>query len=695
MDRLREWFCKNAVLLAAGGLGGGIFILIYGTRVLNPCYTDWLLRGGDLSQHYLGWKLYRNGEWTFPIGLTNQLAYPHYTSVIFTDSIPIFAVLFKLLSPILPNNFQYFGLWGIMCFVLQGILSAKILQKFFKEDIMALTGAVLFILNPVVFQRMFGHTSLAAHWLILLAVYTIVYYEESFYKIKNAVIIYGLLGFLSSMIHLYFIPMIGMVLCGFLLVSMVKSKKILPNFFPLVSFLVTAIISIYLMGGFHSNANIGDGGLRLYSFNLNNFFNPRGYSCFLKDLTTYTEGQGEGFAYQGLGILFLFFVTLLHAAGEVRFSTIKLNKQMTVKHIKIISCMLIALLSLAMAASPAVSFGEHLLVEISIPEFIEKVWSAFRATGRMAWPAVYLFVLFAICGDRTFMNRYHMLSASQAGREGIKVNLKLLTLVFCIVLQVADLRGILKGRHEGFSKEFEYQSMLSDPFWEEAINEKKIEHFIFANLRDEALVYSIAELASDHHIDIGNFNFARVDKGILRETLNEALTNLRDNNLYLFTKGEQFQAVCFEGSLYHVDNLFVGYAGDLNAEKMTEQEIRKLMSMEVEFRDNMFLSGSGEDRDGIRYLDQGAYSYGPYIALPKGVYKVTIYGKGLQNAEVWSRGEGGTGEIYNFNISDEIIEYDINVTENIQDMEILIQNISDSRIQIEKIRIEMLEAGGL
>ena len=106
MVKFKEWLIKNMTVLIAGTIGAFVFITIYGTKILNPCYTDWLMSGGDLSQHYLGWKMYRNGDWTFPIGLTDQLAYPHYTSVIFTDSIPVFAVFFKLISPILPNDFQ-------------------------------------------------------------------------------------------------------------------------------------------------------------------------------------------------------------------------------------------------------------------------------------------------------------------------------------------------------------------------------------------------------------------------------------------------------------------------------------------------------------------------------------------------------------------------------------------------------------
>ena len=105
------------------------FCVIYGTKVLNPGYVDWILSGGDLTQHYLGWVAYRASDWHFPIGMVDTLAYPYQTSIIFTDSIPLFAVIFKALSPILPETFQYFGLWGVCCFVLQGVCACRIIYR--------------------------------------------------------------------------------------------------------------------------------------------------------------------------------------------------------------------------------------------------------------------------------------------------------------------------------------------------------------------------------------------------------------------------------------------------------------------------------------------------------------------------------------------------------------------------------------
>ncbi len=87
---MRKEYENDRVLYGLAALAGALaFVMIYGINVLNPVYDDWLLGQGDLTQHYLGWCFYRRGSWTFPIGLTDNLAYPSYTSVIFTDSIPL------------------------------------------------------------------------------------------------------------------------------------------------------------------------------------------------------------------------------------------------------------------------------------------------------------------------------------------------------------------------------------------------------------------------------------------------------------------------------------------------------------------------------------------------------------------------------------------------------------------------------
>lgn len=176
-DRIQKK-CDYTVYWIIGLLSMLIFVSIYGAGVINPTYTDWLLSGGDLSGHYLGWRGYRNSAWHFPIGLMDTLTYPEKRSIIFTDSIPLFAVFFKILSPILPDHFQYFGLWGIMCFALQGILAARILKKYTKSRALLIGSSLLFVLAPIMIRRMFGHTALAGQWILLLGLEMVFSYEK-------------------------------------------------------------------------------------------------------------------------------------------------------------------------------------------------------------------------------------------------------------------------------------------------------------------------------------------------------------------------------------------------------------------------------------------------------------------------------------------------------------------------------------
>lgn len=156
-----------------------VFCSIYGIKVLNPTYTDWLMAGGDLSQHYLGWVAYRKSAWHFPIGLVDTLAYPGLTSIMFTDSIPLLAIPFKILSPILPSEFQFFGLWGICSFILQGLLSVKIIKNFTNNSLILILVSLLFLYTPVMIGRMYGHTSLAGHWILLLMLDLLFSYKEN------------------------------------------------------------------------------------------------------------------------------------------------------------------------------------------------------------------------------------------------------------------------------------------------------------------------------------------------------------------------------------------------------------------------------------------------------------------------------------------------------------------------------------
>ena len=227
------------------------FISIYGVKVLDFQNVDWLyghyevkencFYGKDLTQHYMGWLCYRQSDWTFPIGNMNLFSYPYQTSVIYTDSIPLFALFFKILSPVLPGKFQYFGLWAILCFVLQGIMAVRLFKSYTKNPVKLVLAAAFFVIAPMLLWRTFIHSALCAHWIILMAMEPLV--DKVRWDKKHLMIHYSLVGFLASMTAIYLLLFCGIVLIGTCVRDVLETKNVLNSVLSLISFVGVAAVA--------------------------------------------------------------------------------------------------------------------------------------------------------------------------------------------------------------------------------------------------------------------------------------------------------------------------------------------------------------------------------------------------------------------------------------------------------------------
>ena len=85
-------------------------LYLLGFNNLNFLNKNWLYLG-DLSGYQIGWEFFRNDTWKFPLGFNPNYGLELANSIVFSDSIPLFAFIFKLFKNFLPENFQYFSLW--------------------------------------------------------------------------------------------------------------------------------------------------------------------------------------------------------------------------------------------------------------------------------------------------------------------------------------------------------------------------------------------------------------------------------------------------------------------------------------------------------------------------------------------------------------------------------------------------------
>ena len=181
------------------------FFFVTGGEILNPVYIDWLMKG-DPATHWLGWHFFRDSvslQW--PLGKNLSYGMDISSSIVFTDSIPLLAFIFKPFSSFLPDIFQYIGIWVLLCFILQSYFAWKLLSFFSKNRWLPIIGSLFFTLAPVYIIRLDGHYALFAQWVLLAGLY--LYFKKEFSVIRWLILLV-----ITSMIHAYLLIMLLLLL---------------------------------------------------------------------------------------------------------------------------------------------------------------------------------------------------------------------------------------------------------------------------------------------------------------------------------------------------------------------------------------------------------------------------------------------------------------------------------------------------
>src|ERR1700722_3516117 len=183
-------------------LGAVAFFLVMGEKILIPTNIAWL-KDPDPATYYLGWSFFRETPWMLPPGANPNYGLDVASSIFYTDSIPLLALVFKVFSPWLPAAFQYWGGWLLVCFMLQALFGWKLIGLFTEDRWVKLLAAGLFVFSPPFLFRLNGHYALCAHWLVLAALYLCL----SPTKLPKT-FLWPALAFLAAGIHSYLFAMV-------------------------------------------------------------------------------------------------------------------------------------------------------------------------------------------------------------------------------------------------------------------------------------------------------------------------------------------------------------------------------------------------------------------------------------------------------------------------------------------------------
>lgn len=410
MKQKIEHFLRSSVgVFTIGALIGFLFFaLFYGLAIVNPTYTDWIFQSitHDTAQHFIGWEFFRADSTG---GIVNGLAYPEGLPITFTDAIPLLAFPFNWLAGVLPENFQYFGLWALSCYILMGGLAAMLVRKIWvklfakKHDqkllwqiLFIAAGALLFVVTPMLIARTLYHAALAAHWLILLGI-LLVWNAPKFKKNWSFLLAWSSLLIAAVLIHPYFMPMLGamLIISTLRVTSDFKWKSWISILVKIMVPVVAMAFVFWLVGGFAlgSGAEIRD--LSEKGFNLLSFANPSGFSALIPGFPN-ASSSPETLMWLGLGIWSMIFFVAYRLRGHYK-KLWRRNIDRFRAHTLRNSLMLVVCVGLLIfAIGIRVDLGPITLFSYSVPQKIYDIWSAFRAAAREAWPFYYVVILLAI-----------------------------------------------------------------------------------------------------------------------------------------------------------------------------------------------------------------------------------------------------------------------------------------------------------
>ena len=652
-------------------LGVLVFLAVYGVRVLDPTSVDWILNSlsPDPIQHYLGWELFRRSPVHLPyIGANYNAVYPFRTSVLFTDSLPLAALFFKLLGGILPTRFQYFGWWGLLCYALQGGLAQAVIARFggVKPDQKAklwgsVAGAGVLVLFPALTMRTFAHEALAATWLVLLALYLWLRSDEIMPTTRRACLLWGGMGLLCAGIHLYYLPMVGLVLVGYAVRRALQKRGPAAVVLPVAAFCVTALAELVLLGAFAVN----------FAGYSNGYLSGADYLGLF--VPWYAPGWEQN-VYMGVGAVWAVVLAIFSMVCNAR----KAEKFFAAHHDWVAAGLVVLVLDLIAAGGNAITVGGRTLFTVPIPQFLMDFWAMFSSCARLAWLAGMLLAVTA-CG---LVLRFWEKGAVPA-----------LLLAVCAVAQGWGQRGELFNRwtdYHYYDFRYENKSLLTDPAWEDIAASGKYSHLAFATFdfeHDE--FWDLVDFAADHGWTSNSFYMAHMDGNLAAVTLPGELNELSADTLYAFIDEDELARNSYDLHYYRLDGILIGSVEPIDG--IEEEPAPEVPAHTMDLTKSDLINA--HFADGSVGLETGGEMMTEEWTLFPGRYRVTLTGSGFDHSYIYARYGLINQETYKLDIDFTGIDpnemtFEFTATEMLHYWRTAVHTLDDANVTVNSVTVE-------
>ena len=418
-----------------------------GARTLAPGHIGWVMSGVDTSAQYLGWQFFRQTPWwQWPLGANLANGSDAPGSIVLSDSIPLMALSLKAFAHWLPENFQYFGLWALACFLLQAWFARKLLKRFTGDAVIQLAGTVFFLSASIFLVRVYLHPALAAQWLLLAGFCLVL--DKRFRALPWLSVLC-----IAILVHAYLFVMLAALWAADLTQRIWRGECIPARIFTHAAITMVATLLLMWAAGYFIHGSTIVAPIRTHLDLLFPFWTGiRGlgeWSWFLPasdlDILAY-----DGFGYLGLGFLLLLAFAICLSIARRLFSSEKIQNISVPASTWIILTGVCSVL-FAYALGNKIYFAQKLLFAYPLPGWLDHLYGIFRGAARMMWPMWYLLLIAAI----VLLLR------------GVRLRYARFVIVFCALIQLGDLSKAAVDIRAATAKNQSWHLAVSAPVWDE------------------------------------------------------------------------------------------------------------------------------------------------------------------------------------------------------------------------------------
>jgi hypothetical protein len=357
----------------------------------------------DIATGIAGLRYYVSDEWRFPLFRTVKIAPPEGISITYLDTLPLLAMCARLLKRAFAIEWNYFGLWIAVCYVLQSVSTVVLLRSVgVRGALPTITGAALALFSPAFLFRLY-HPTLCGHFLIILALalYFIAVRSSSFDQVWPW---FCGLAWVSLWVQAYlFVMVTTLFLWTTAQTAVARRGGWLQSSTALGSFAVVSFLLMWISGFFWERSDLSllaigsPQGFGRTSMNVLSPIIPQWSSLFpgvaahfgadnglykAVGIIDATGGQYEGYNYLGAGSLLLIVIAIF-LEGRCLMSKAK-------KYWGLIGALLFLT---ALAITHRIYIGKW---AIELTTRVPLVFEDIRSSGRLFWPVGYMLTISAV-----------------------------------------------------------------------------------------------------------------------------------------------------------------------------------------------------------------------------------------------------------------------------------------------------------